>query len=151
MGQSIYTMGMLRVHGYFLGQPVPNVTHCFQGNRICESGENLSQQSYIIPSAGKRKTLRVSLKELRCLHDSTSISGFADKYIYKYCFIMSTYYYRQSAMTLLRYIRNYSVLKKLFANTLMDLLVLTYPCTYHRTDESRSEYFRKKNGKIFEK
>ena len=45
----------------------------YKGTLICETGENLSHLSHIIPSNGKRKTLKISLKELRNKHGYTHV------------------------------------------------------------------------------
>ena len=49
-------------------------TTVHKGNVICETGDNLSHLSHIIPSDGKRKTLRISLKDLRCVFVAVDIS-----------------------------------------------------------------------------
>ena len=49
-------------------------TTVHKGNVICETGDNLSHLSHIIPSNGKRKTLRISLKDLRCVFVAVDIS-----------------------------------------------------------------------------
>ena len=36
-----------------------------KGVRICQSGENLSKDSYILPSNGKRKTITIDMERLR--------------------------------------------------------------------------------------
>ena len=35
------------------------------GQRVCDTGENLSDKSYILPSNGKRKTITVDMQKLR--------------------------------------------------------------------------------------
>ena len=48
-------------------------TTMYKGTLMCETGENLSHLSHIIPSNGKRKTLKISLKELRTKHGYTHV------------------------------------------------------------------------------
>ena len=40
-------------------------SHVHNGQRVCQTGENLSHQSYILPSNGKRKTITIDMQQLR--------------------------------------------------------------------------------------
>lgn len=40
-------------------------TKVYKNTKMCESGDNLSDQSYIIPSKGKRKAIHLDLKEIK--------------------------------------------------------------------------------------
>ena len=40
-------------------------TSVYKRTRVCNSGDNLSSKSFIMPSNGKRKTITVDMEEMR--------------------------------------------------------------------------------------